>query len=254
MRISLTMLLLLLNLSCSHLGASKLDVSLTEKNWTPETRSKLETIIKEQSGTGKIVIFDFDNTLICRDIGEATLGILADQNKINKMLLHELISPGIKNDNPTKYYDQLLSSTEHHKYEKTAHANGYAWAVQAMAGLSPVDIINATEKAFKDGSATSDIELNQVSEINVKNKENRFAQPYFYPEMVELVSKFLENDYQIYVVSASNVWTVRWMVNQLNNQIEKEELTKDLSSKCLRSIDPFSRQKWKTIQRPTSYP
>ena len=231
MKISLTILVLLISISCSHLGENKVKVSLTSNNWTPSTKQKLETLISEESGTGKVVIFDFDNTLICRDIGEATLGTLTDQNKINKSLLQEFLSPGIKTESPTKYYDQLLSSTEHHTNEQTAHANGYAWAVQAMAGLSPIEIINATEKAFKDGSAQSDRESNQLSQINVTNEENSFARPYFYPEMVELVAKFLENDYNVYVVSASNVWTVRWMVNQLNNLIKKQGIDKKISLK-----------------------
>ena len=47
---------------------------LQEPGWTDRVRNRLEALIKQGAGRGLPVVFDFDNTIVCGDIGEATLG------------------------------------------------------------------------------------------------------------------------------------------------------------------------------------
>jgi len=58
-------------------------LTLDNNNWNPQTKKKLETLLSENSGKGKKVIFDFDNTVVSRDIGEATFAWLVKNNKFS---------------------------------------------------------------------------------------------------------------------------------------------------------------------------
>ena len=52
------------------------DFRLEPRGWNPATRQRLETLIRVGAGRRLPVTFDFDNTLVCGDIGEATLALL----------------------------------------------------------------------------------------------------------------------------------------------------------------------------------
>jgi len=58
-------------------GDSGRGCRLEAPGWNEETRSALEVIINKGAGQRLPVVFDFDNTVICGDIGEATLAVLA---------------------------------------------------------------------------------------------------------------------------------------------------------------------------------
>ena len=42
-------------------------------------KEKLKTIIAKGSGKGYTAVFDFDNTILCRDIGEATFAVMINE-------------------------------------------------------------------------------------------------------------------------------------------------------------------------------
>lgn len=45
--------------------------------------------------------------------------------------------------------------------------------------------------------------------------QTAYPAPFFYPEMVELIAQFVLHQFAVWIVSASNVWSVRWMVRHL---------------------------------------
>lgn len=53
-------------------------------NWNHQTRIKINKLLKTNAFKHKKVIFDFDNTTVSRDIGEATFAYLV-KNKIVKV-------------------------------------------------------------------------------------------------------------------------------------------------------------------------
>jgi hypothetical protein len=61
--------------------------------WTPAVRGRLEKLIQKNSGKGLPVVFDFDNTIVCGDIGEATLAILARSGKLDRQNLPDTLCP-----------------------------------------------------------------------------------------------------------------------------------------------------------------
>lgn len=224
----------LMVLICSSISLKAYSITkLVGKGWNTHVRNKLEKLIEKKKGKGLSVVFDFDNTLICRDIGEATFAQLVTDKTIIKKNTLMNISPNFflagkikslnqidtKNYDLTSYYEDFLSATKHHNKETTPYSNGYAWVVQIMSGMSPFSIIKASEKVFNKEVAKKD--LNTSEETKIKTPASSYRRPYFYPEMVELVAAFLKNGYKVHVVSASNVWTVRYMViKQLNQRLK----------------------------------
>ena len=197
-------------------------------NWNPEVKVRLEKLIAANAGQGKICVFDFDNTTICRDIGEATMAALNEAGLLTLDKHYKCVDPAsfmldgkkitleTAKDLPA-YYEDFLSATKHHELESTPYENGYGWVVQIMAPMSPADWIPYTEKAFADGVSESDSKSADLKETKI----NGYRMPFFYPEMVDLYGVLLKNGYKVYVSSASNVHTVRWMVlNKLNPRIQ----------------------------------
>jgi hypothetical protein len=163
------------------------------------------------------VVFDFDNTIVCGDIGEATLAVLARSGVLTPAKLARNSSPAfrIPGGNPmelsscadvTQYYEAFLAPTAHEGHDPTPLANGYAWAVEVMENLRPLDIVNATRTAFEWPQPT------KPAFIEVTPGKTAFPAPFFYPEAVELIAELVRLRFDVWIISASNVWSVRWMV------------------------------------------
>ena len=92
------------------------------------------------------VVFDFDNTIISGDIGEAVLALLARSGRLQPKSICETLSPDLHLTRNSKlrlracgsimeYYEAMLSPTIHGKADSTPLANGYVWATQVMEKL-----------------------------------------------------------------------------------------------------------------------
>jgi phosphoserine phosphatase len=163
------------------------------------------------------VAFDFDNTIVTGDIGEATLAVLVRRGLVKASRLPESTSPSYRNaagrlidpqDEPdlTCYYEALLDSTVHGPKDANAFATGYVWAVEAMAGLPLTRLVEATAEAFSISVP------GRLAPIEVTRGRTAYPAPFFNPEIVELIARLIEHRFDVWVVSASNVWSVRWMI------------------------------------------
>ena len=196
--------------------------------WTEKTRLGLEKLIRKGSGENLPVVFDFDNTIICGDIGEATFAVLARDGLLSKKNVTESLSPSFRLPggkliqlghcaDVTEYYEAFLAPTAHGANDPSPLANGYVWIVEIMEGLSPLDVVCATAKAFnfsleKDGQPKRSEPVGRQTWIEVTPGKTAFRVPFFYDEMIDLIASLLRHDFDVWIVSASNVWTVRWMV------------------------------------------
>jgi len=225
-RITRLGLLLVLSLFLITSAVQAQTVKLTG-NWNPVVKAKLEKAIAANAGQNKICILDFDNTTICRDIGEATMAALNEAGLLTKEKHYKCVDPDFVLDGKKismatvkslpEYYEDFLSATKHHAMESTPYENGYGWVVQIMAPMSPADWLPYTAKAFGNGIGEQDSKNAKLKETKI----NGYRMPFFYPEMVDLYGVLLKNGYQVYISSASNIHTVRWMVlNQLNPRIQ----------------------------------
>jgi sulfur transfer complex TusBCD TusB component (DsrH family) len=168
------------------------------------------------------VVFDFDNTIVCGDIGEATLAVLArDGDLTARGLAGSLAPPFVTAQGQavslatavdvTAYYEAFLDPTAHDGADPTPAANGYVWAVEIMRGLSPLEVVRATRKAYRQAVPSQEVL------IEVTPGQTAYPLPFFYRESLELMAELLRHDFDLWVISASNVWSVRWMVlNGLN--------------------------------------
>lgn len=199
-------------------------VWLQAPGWRDETRRALTELIRRGSGKRLPVTLDFDNTIVWGDIGEATLAVLVKNGALSARRIPRTLSPSFRlpqgasvalDSGPdlTAYYEAFLAPTVHGAADPTALANGYAWVVEIMEGLSPWEVVQATKEAYGFG------EPMQPRMIEVTAGKTRFPAPFFYPEMVELIGELRRHEFDVWVISASNVWSVRWMVTKALNPL-----------------------------------
>ena len=195
----------------------KSDRLLTAPGWNQKTRNALESLILTGSRKRLPVVFDLDNTLVCGDVGEAVLAVLAGAGVLTPGRLSVALCPPLNTPGRGRvtigscgdimeYYEAFLAPTVHGRGDPTPLANGYVWATEVLEGLRLGEVIQATRKAFEFSRP------GQVRLLSVTPGKTSFPAPFFYPEMVELVGCLLRHEFEIWIVSASNVWSVRWMV------------------------------------------
>ena len=217
-------------------GDSGRGCRLEAPGWNEETRSALEVIINKGAGQRLPVVFDFDNTVICGDIGEATLAVLAQSGVLTPAKLGNTTSPPFRVPGQdlmelsscadvTQYYEALLAPTAHEGRDPTPLANGYAWVVEIMENLRPLDVVNATRTAFEWPQPT------KPAFIEVTPGKTTMPVPFFYPEAVELIAELVRLQFDVWIISASNVWSVRWMVlHALNPLLRRRGLKAGLAA------------------------
>jgi phosphoserine phosphatase len=183
--------------------------------WNPKARQTLERVIERGAGRGLPVVFDFDNTIISGDVGEAVLAWLAAQNCLSPRKLGDDLCPPVllpgkgkiqirRCSDVMEYYEALLSPTVHGPLDPAPLANGYVWATQALEGLTVAEVFAATAAVFQIGrrSTVDSIESGRAA----------YPAPRFREEIVDLIARLIQFKYDVWIVSASNVWSVRWMV------------------------------------------
>ena len=201
-----------------------LKIHLQAPGWRKETRRALTELIRRGSGKRLPVTLDFDNTIVCGDIAEAALAVLVKKGKLTARRIPRTLSPSFRlpqgvrvalDSGPdiTAYYEAFLAPTAHGSADPTPLANGYAWAVEVMEGLTPWDVAQATKEALAYA------EPMRQRMIEVTPGKTGFPAPFFYPEMVELIGELRRHDFDVWVISASNVWSVRWMIAKALNPL-----------------------------------
>jgi hypothetical protein len=105
-----------------------------------------------------------------------------------------------------QYYESFLAPTAHADRDPSPFANGYAWVVEVMENLSPLDVVQATRAAFEWPQPAKPTLIEITPEVTA------VAAPFFYPEAVELIAELVRLRFDVWIVSASNVWSVRWMI------------------------------------------
>jgi hypothetical protein len=211
--------------------------SLMAPGWNDKARSSLEQLIERGAGKGLPVVFDFDNTIISGDVGEATLAILGAEGRLTPANVSKTLSPALhlpgkqrvgleQCSDVMEYYEALLHPTAHGSADPHPLSNGYVWATQAMEGLTVAEVVGATARVFDIGQRPGNLQ------IEVTPGKTYYPAPRFREEMVELIAQLLRFKYEVWIVSASNVWSVRWMVlHGLNPLLRKRGIRKGLSPK-----------------------
>jgi phosphoserine phosphatase len=202
-------------------------VTLDTPGWTDPARRSLERLIKQGAGRHLPVVFDFDNTIIGGDIGEAALAVLAAEGRLTPATVAESLCPVLQPpgrekieitncSNIMEYYEAFLAPTVHGPADPYPLANGYVWATEIMEDLTIAEVVAATAKAFTSGNQAED------AQIEVTPGRPGYPAPRFHPQIVELIGCLLRAEFDVWIVSASNVWSVRWMAAHGLNPLLKQ--------------------------------
>lgn len=211
----------------SRRRARPLAVSLTAPGWNVPTRRALEALIRRGAGKGLPAVFDFDNTIVQGDIGEAVLAQLARTGRLVPGQVPEELCPPLARPrgkrlrmrdcaDVTEYYERFLRPTAHGSDDPEPLGNAYAWAVQVMSGLRLAEVVAATREVL----ALADSATPQG--IQARPGGTTFPVPVFHPEMVELIAVLVRHEFDVWIVSASNAWSVRWTVRHALNPLLAE--------------------------------
>ncbi len=190
---------------------------LTPAGWNLKTNAALERLLQRGAGQHLPAVFDFDNTIISGDVGEAVLALLAAEARLSPKAVCQTLCPDLSSarnrrlriedcSDVMEYYEALLAPTAHGAADPTPLANGYIWATEVLEGLTVADVLAATERVYRLGLA------NPLASVSVAPGKPAYPTPRFREEMVELIGQLLQLEYDVWIVSASNVWSVRWMV------------------------------------------
>ena len=238
-KIILTAGLLLISSSMFYPVLAK-NITLSNGSWNIQTKQKLEKLLNANVNKGKKVIFDFDNTIVSGDIGDATFAWLikekqVDLNKIKAIspdftIDGKKISIGTATD-PTEYYEKIMEAYSYDKNDITGPLIGYSWVVQTMDGKTPFNIIEASRNAYMDNKSANDRQAGTETIIEVTPGKTAYKVPFYRPETVNLIGNLILNGFDVYIVSASNVWSVRYMITKELTKLMKKEFGKNLSIK-----------------------
>lgn len=202
--------------------ARRRNCKLQTPGWNLDVREWLENLIANGSGSGLPVVLDFDNTVICGDVSEVTLATLVNSGLLPLQHLAPTLSPPFRQPGGTRitlessaditeYYEGFLTPSTHGALDPSPFSNGYVWAVEVMEGLRPLDIVRATRAAYEQPQSA------KPGFVQVTPGKTVFPVPFFYPQMVELIAQLLAHQFDLWVVSAGNVWSMRWMILEVLN-------------------------------------
>ena len=204
-------------------------MELSQAGWRPEVRDALCTLAQRGSNDGAPVVFDFDNTCIAGDVGELFGHFLVETMRYRYDLdsFWELIHPADGRQRLRELTQRALavdevlrSSSEAYErylsemaalYGRRLHRAGkrdcYAWAVRLHLGLTPAQMDSWSMEAIVK-------ELTQPRRCDVyctdageEVEVQRGIRPL--REIRELMLALEQAGFEVWIVSATNVWSVR---------------------------------------------
>jgi len=200
------------------------EAALSATRWDQAVLTELRQLIQSGAGKKLPVVFDFDNTITRGDIGEATLAQLARSGRLTPATLPPALCPAFRPAGQERqdlqsfadivqYYLALLAPTAHGNADPTPNATGYAWVIEVMAGLPLTEVVEAAREVLALSQS------GKVAGIEVTPGRTTIPVPRFHPEVVELLAELIREDFDVWIVSASNVWSVRVAVLEALNPL-----------------------------------
>lgn len=230
-------------------------VSLLSEGWRPIVREQLEHILNHGAGKHLPVVFDLDETILARDIADATLAVLVRDSILDKNKIPEYLTPSFQLGDTwvsleqaidlVEYASWIQQSTKHQLNDQSSNMCFYCWTAQVMAGLTCLEVIESAKKAYNAGKAQQDIgQYPGETKIWATPNQTYCLMPFVRPEMVELLAAFLQNDYEVWIVSASPVHIARWIVlNEINKLINEFGIKKQITGDHVIGISTLMQRK-----------
>ena len=171
-----------------------------------QVRGVLRPLLRGGHFKGRTVALDFDHSCIANDIGEACFETLVKTETLTRASLPTELETVLNvpvSDNLVDFYADFAAGAS----DRLAATQAlYVWLAQIHQGLSPWDIVRSTELTL----ARSHVRC-------------RFPRPFAHPEMIELLGMLIGGGADIWIVSASNPWSVRVAVERLINPFLRKQ-------------------------------
>ena len=199
------------------------------EGWAPDVYRRLQEVASELSDTeAPVAVFDFDNTLIRGDIGELFSHYLIDELAYRYDLdafwelideadgrkhIRELtgrvlaLDPAERRQSPDyRQYLAEMGAVYGRKYAREGKAACYEWAVRLHVGMRPGQIHDLTQRAVdRELARPLEVEERRTSRgetVRISRGIRRHVQ------MHELSAAMERAGFEVWVVSATNQWTV----------------------------------------------
>jgi hypothetical protein len=205
--------------------------TLAPGNWDPEIRAKLIALVERHKNQNEHAFFDWDNTSQCRDIGNATLAQLVADGQVQRQNIPDALFP------PYTYQGQRYTADDPWNYYNTfaevaPYNQGGIYDVLYSLftnNLTVGQVNRATERAYANGAGRRDIGQPRTVEPPILPGAQR---PFVYPEMADLYGYLMDRGIHVWVISASQIWTVRWIVKHALNPMIKRRWARATRSRC----------------------
>jgi len=172
-----------------HTSAAEADsAKQLPRDWE-ESLQLIDNLPARSSDPPRTAVFDLDNTLLIHDVGDAVFTLLRRRSLEGGL-------PGISCPLP-------LSGAQYQRMRKSERRReAYCLAVTAMAGLEPATVVAATREVMNWPGKW--LEADGV----------RVPVPRADPLMLRLLDRLRSMKFAIYVISASNHFSVRTTVSE----------------------------------------
>ncbi len=142
-----------------------------------------------------IAAFDFDNTLIKNDFGEAIMLSLCKTGNLPELFNHLHLFPNLEEARSiflTKDFPRITDFI-FQEYDRILAEKGlepaYRWSSFLFAGITESDSVSISRSVWEDTNSSKTI--------------------YPFPEMLELIQFLYESKWEVFIVTASPVWAIQ---------------------------------------------
>jgi phosphoserine phosphatase len=211
--------------------------TLARRNWDPgvhralvEALAAIEARVDDDGARAPLVVFDFDNTCILHDIGEAFGQFLIEEMRYRydldafwalvddadggaraEEITRELlgVAPDARREHPLwEEYVFEMSAVYGRRMRRLGKAACYEWAVRLHVGLTVEQMDAWSREAIARELARERVGVERL--VGDDGEEVRLHRGIrMFVEIRELLEALVEAGAEIAIFSASNVWTVR---------------------------------------------
>ena len=223
-------ILFIIGLMCLSASAE----NILPGNWTDKNRQALDNMIDKYGNTNRnykpdsrpVAVFDFDNTCILNDVGDVVFHYLIRElkfkyndkfwslidtgarsvikenyDRVKNLPLHEA-----KNTNEYKFYVSAFMTEYERLCKDKGYEIGYSWVVMLMTDISVNELLTMADEALKAELAYP-VKKETIGLTSAPIEINRGLR--IYKEVKDLIFALQYNGFDVYIISASNEWTVK---------------------------------------------
>jgi len=218
------LLLTIINIDSRIVSEEDMEKEISKEDIGIKIPQELDCIRNlSQTKSSKIAAFDMDDTLLIGDVGDAVLA---------ELIIEKKLSPEIWPEYQIKFGKN--------------RDDAYRFAVMSMAGLTINDVLLATRNVLNS----------KKEKLIIPNCQTEILIPKPFIPLQSLIGYLQNEKYDIYVVTATNIWTARLIATKYFNIEEQNVIgmsTKLSEEKKITDIllkpDPCGDGKLKVLQQ-----